>query len=146
MRKIPRRVTTVTICNLIKYSLHSDLSVLIMVPKRTTKHSSITHKAYDFGSNKYYELHSITAVFSEETVADQQLPLLTSSKRIIRIQEVINQQIGILETMTPQVFMDFRTAFCQLQLLTFSLSALRSCLACSEFRVDFDKVFLFPFS
>ena len=103
----------------------------------------ITHQAYELWFKQMlHELHSIIAVFSEETVADQQLTSIVHRlKRIIRIQEVINQQIGILETMTPQDFMDFRdylvpaSGFQSIQFKRLEiLLGLRS-----EFRVDFDK-------
>lgn len=103
----------------------------------------ITHQAYELWFKQMlHELHSIIAVFNEDTVADQQLTSIVHRlKRIIRIQEVINQQIGILETMTPQDFMDFRdylvpaSGFQSIQFKRLEiLLGLRS-----EFRVDFDK-------
>lgn len=103
----------------------------------------ITHQAYELWFKQMlHELHSIIAVFNEETVADQQLTSIVHRlKRIIKIQEVINQQISILETMTPQDFMDFRdylvpaSGFQSIQFKRLEiLLGLRS-----EFRVDFDK-------
>lgn len=103
----------------------------------------VTHQAYELWFKQMlHELTSIIAVFNEETVADQQLTSIVHRlKRINRIQEVINQQIGILETMTPQDFMDFRdylvpaSGFQSIQFKRLEiLLGLRS-----EFRVDFDK-------
>lgn len=103
----------------------------------------VTHQAYELWFKQMlHELTSIIAVFNEETVADQQLTSIVHRlKRINCIQEVINQQIGILETMTPQDFMDFRdylvpaSGFQSIQFKRLEiLLGLRS-----EFRVDFDK-------
>ena len=70
----------------------------------------ITHQTYELWFKQIlYELASILAMFSKVPINSKQLGTITSRLgRIVSIQKVINQQIGILETMMPQDFLEFR--------------------------------------
>ncbi len=70
----------------------------------------ITHQAYELWFKQIlHELYSVLALFSAIPLDEKSLHIITVRlDRIIRIQQVINQQIGIIETMTPLDFLDFR--------------------------------------
>jgi len=70
----------------------------------------ITHQAYELWFKQIlHELRSVLELFAAAPLDEQRLHIIASRlDRIIRIQQVINQQIGILETMTPLDFLDFR--------------------------------------
>ncbi len=70
----------------------------------------ITHQAYELWFKQIlHELHSILVLFSSVPLDEKKLnTMLARLERISRIQRLINQQIGILETMTPLDFLDFR--------------------------------------
>lgn len=70
----------------------------------------ITHQAYELWFKQIlYELHSVLNLFSAIPLGEKRLNSISARlQRIIRIQHVINQHIGILETMTPLDFLDFR--------------------------------------
>ncbi len=70
----------------------------------------ITHQAYELWFKQIlHELHSVLALFSSVPLDEKQLNIIvTRLERVARIQRLINQQIGILETMTPLDFLDFR--------------------------------------
>ncbi len=70
----------------------------------------ITHQTYELWFKQIlYELHSVLDLFSTNPLDEKSLHSISARlQRIIRIQQVINQQIGILETMTPLDFLDFR--------------------------------------
>jgi tryptophan 2,3-dioxygenase len=70
----------------------------------------ITHQTYELWFKQIlHELLSVLALFSSTPLDEKRLHIIAVRlDRIIRIQHVINQQIGILETMTPLDFLDFR--------------------------------------
>jgi len=70
----------------------------------------ITHQTYELWFKQIlHELLSVLELFSAIPLSEKKLHNISSRLgRIIRIQNVINQQIGILETMTPLDFLDFR--------------------------------------
>jgi tryptophan 2,3-dioxygenase len=70
----------------------------------------ITHQTYELWFKQIlYELSSILSFFSAIPLDEKRLHVIAARlDRIVRIQAVISQQIGILETMTPLDFLDFR--------------------------------------
>jgi tryptophan 2,3-dioxygenase len=70
----------------------------------------ITHQAYELWFKQIlHELRSVLELFSAIPLDERKLHIIAVRlDRIVRIQLVINQQIGILETMTPLDFLDFR--------------------------------------
>ncbi len=70
----------------------------------------ITHQAYELWFKQIlHELSSVLELFAALPLDEKQLHTISSRlRRIITIQSVINQQIGIMETMTPLDFLDFR--------------------------------------
>ena len=70
----------------------------------------ITHQTYELWFKQIlHELLSVLELFSATPLDVKRLHIIAARlDRIIRIQNVINQQIGILETMTPLDFLDFR--------------------------------------
>ncbi|MDD1612575.1 MAG: tryptophan 2,3-dioxygenase [Methylococcaceae bacterium] len=70
----------------------------------------ITHQTYELWFKQIlHELLSVLELFSAAPVDEKRLHTIAARlDRIIRIQQVINQQIGIIETMTPLDFLDFR--------------------------------------
>ncbi|WP_374087856.1 tryptophan 2,3-dioxygenase family protein [Methylomicrobium lacus] len=70
----------------------------------------ITHQTYELWFKQIlHELLSVLELFSKTPLDEKRLHIISVRlDRIIRIQAVINQQIGIIETMTPLDFLDFR--------------------------------------
>lgn len=70
----------------------------------------ITHQTYELWFKQIlHELTSILALFSSIPLHNKALnTIIERLERIVTIQRVINQQIEILETMTPLDFLDFR--------------------------------------
>lgn len=72
----------------------------------------IIHQAYELWFKQIqFELDYITSVFEKEKIDDNSEDLnLVSHRlnRIIRIYELLNQQVHILDTMTPLDFLEFR--------------------------------------
>lgn len=70
----------------------------------------ITHQTYELWFKQIlHELLSVLERFSTIPLDEKRLHIIAERlDRIIRIQNVINQQIGIIETMTPLDFLDFR--------------------------------------
>ena len=72
----------------------------------------IIHQSYELWFKQIlFELDYILKVFSKEKINDNSEDLnLVSHRmgRIIRIFELLNQQVGILDTMTPLDFLEFR--------------------------------------
>ena len=65
----------------------------------------ITHQTYELWFKQIlHELGSILELFSVIPLDEKKLSTIAARLgRIVSIQKVINQQIGILETMTPQL-------------------------------------------
>ena len=70
----------------------------------------IVHQAYELWFKQMiYELDSIISAFKQTKVEESQMDLIVSRLgRITKIQKLIEQQIDILETMSPMDFLDFR--------------------------------------
>ncbi len=70
----------------------------------------ITHQAYELWFKQIlFELHNINSILSADYLPERKLPTITrGTRRVIKIFKLINQQIDILETMTPMDFLDFR--------------------------------------
>jgi tryptophan 2,3-dioxygenase len=103
----------------------------------------VIHQAYELWFKQIlHEISSVLEVFSGDKVKDEKLTQVVHRlKRVTTIQELLNQQIGIIETMTPQDFMEFRDFLVpasgfqsvQFKMLEISLGLK------SEYRIDFDK-------
>lgn len=103
----------------------------------------IVHQVYELWFKQIlHELSSVIDVFSQGEVKDQQLTTVVHRlKRVISIQSILNDQISVMETMTPQDFLSFRDYLVpasgfqsiQFKMLEISLGLKR------EFRIDFDK-------
>lgn len=103
----------------------------------------IVHQVYELWFKQIlHELKSVMEVFAADQVHDQQLTgVVHKLKRVISIQQLLNQQIGVLETMTPQDFMSFRDYLVPasgFQSIQFKMLEIGLGLK-SEFRIDFDK-------
>lgn len=72
----------------------------------------VIHQAYELWFKQIlFELDYISAVFSKESIDDnsEDLNLVRHRfTRVIKIMELLNQQVSILDTMTPLDFLEFR--------------------------------------
>ena len=72
----------------------------------------VIHQAYELWFKQImYELNSIIDHFQEDRINDNSAALQTVSRhlnRIVEIWKLLVNQIGILDTMTPMDFLDFR--------------------------------------
>jgi tryptophan 2,3-dioxygenase len=70
----------------------------------------IVHQAYELWFKQIlHELRSVINIFNSATLDEKQYgKIIQRLDRIIKIQKVLNEQITILETMTPLDFLDFR--------------------------------------
>jgi len=70
----------------------------------------ITHQTYELWFKQIlYELDAVLAIMGQAVVPERELGhVLRYLERIVAIQKVLVEQIGILETMTPLDFLDFR--------------------------------------
>lgn len=72
----------------------------------------VIHQAYELWFKQIiHELDAVRGLFSKENVNDNagELSIATHKlKRVAKILEVLHQQIGVLETMTPMDFLEFR--------------------------------------
>ena len=103
----------------------------------------IVHQVYELWFKQIlHELSSVIDIFSQYEVRDQQLTTVVHRLgRIITIQELLNNQISVIETITPQQFLEFRDYLVpasgfqsiQFKMLEISLGLKH------EFRIDFDK-------
>lgn len=103
----------------------------------------IVHQVYELWFKQIlHELSSVIDIFSQCEVKDQQLTTVVHRLgRIITIQELLNNQISVIETMTPQQFLEFRDYLVpasgfqsiQFKMLEISLGLKH------EYRIDFDK-------
>ena len=103
----------------------------------------IVHQVYELWFKQIlHELKAVMAVFAAAEVKDEQLTgIVHKLKRIISIQQLLNQQIAVLETMTPQDFMAFRDYLVPasgFQSIQFKMLEIGLGLK-SEYRIDFDK-------
>lgn len=103
----------------------------------------IVHQVYELWFKQVlHELNAVIDTFNQPSVKDQQLTSVVHRlHRIIQIQKLMNDQIAIMETMTPQQFLAFRdylvpaSGFQSIQFkrLEISLGLKR------DYRIDFDK-------
>jgi tryptophan 2,3-dioxygenase len=103
----------------------------------------VVHQVYELWFKQIlHELSAVLAVFNSPHVKDEQLTgVVHKLKRIISIQQLLNQQIGVLETMTPQDFMSFRDYLVPasgFQSVQFKMLEILLGLK-SEYRIDFDQ-------
>ncbi len=103
----------------------------------------IVHQVYELWFKQIlHELKAVQTIFAEPVVLDQQLTgVVHKLKRVISIQQLLNQQIAVMETMTPQDFMSFRDYLVPasgFQSVQFKMLEIGLGLK-SEFRIDFDK-------
>lgn len=103
----------------------------------------VVHQVYELWFKQIlHELKAVMAVFAEAEVKDQQLTgIVHKLKRVISIQQLLNQQIAVMETMTPQDFMSFRDYLVPasgFQSVQFKMLEIGLGLK-SEYRIDFDK-------
>ncbi|MFT4926546.1 MAG: tryptophan 2,3-dioxygenase [Phenylobacterium sp.] len=103
----------------------------------------VIHQSYELWFKQIlHEIKSVLDIFSDKAVKDELLTTVVHRlDRVTQIQELLNQQIGVIETMTPQDFMAFRDFLVpasgfqsvQFKMLEISLGLK------SEYRIDFDK-------
>lgn len=103
----------------------------------------VVHQVYELWFKQVlHELKAVLGVFAADEVKDQQLTgVVHKLKRVITIQQLMNQQIGVMETMTPQDFMSFRDYLVPasgFQSVQFKMLEIGLGLK-SEYRIDFDK-------
>lgn len=72
----------------------------------------VVHQTYELWFRQIlWELESVLEIFRANDVRESQMGLACARlERVYEIQKLINQQIDVLETMTPLDFMDFRDA------------------------------------
>jgi tryptophan 2,3-dioxygenase len=72
----------------------------------------IIHQAYELWFKQIlHELNIAREIFSQNNIADNSADITNAVhrlKRIVKIQQVLLQQMDVLETMTPLDFLDFR--------------------------------------
>ncbi len=70
----------------------------------------VTHQTYELWFKQIlHELDAVLAIMGQPEVPERELgKVLRYLERIVTIQQVLVEQIGILETMTPLDFLDFR--------------------------------------
>ena len=103
----------------------------------------VVHQVYELWFKQLlHEFNAVIDTFNQAAVKEQQLTSVVHRlHRVIQIQKLMNDQIGIMETMTPQQFLSFRdylvpaSGFQSIQFkqLEISLGLKR------EYRIDFDK-------
>jgi tryptophan 2,3-dioxygenase len=103
----------------------------------------VVHQVYELWFKQVlHELKSVLAVFAATQVKDEQLTgVVHKLKRVITIQQLMNQQIGVMETMTPQDFMSFRDYLVPasgFQSVQFKMLEIGLGLK-SGYRIDYDK-------
>lgn len=103
----------------------------------------VVHQVYELWFKQIlHELSSVIDIFSQCEVKDEQLTVVVHRlDRVLAIQELLNDQIAIMETMTPQQFLEFRDYLVpasgfqsiQFKILEISLGLKH------KYRIDFDK-------
>jgi tryptophan 2,3-dioxygenase len=70
----------------------------------------IVHQAYELWFKQIlYEIRSIISMFGDDIVDDRQMgQMVARLERVHKIQQLLNAQIDVLETMTPLDFLEFR--------------------------------------
>lgn len=103
----------------------------------------IVHQVYELWFKQIlHELASIIESFEGEQVSDEALSTCVHRlNRIIKIQKILNDQISVMETMTPQEFLSFRDYLVPasgFQSIQFKMLEIKLGLK-SKYRIDFDK-------
>jgi tryptophan 2,3-dioxygenase len=70
----------------------------------------VVHQSYELWFKQViWEIDSILAIFGQDTVEEGDMGTVVARlRRINRIQDLLTEMIGVLETMTPLDFLDFR--------------------------------------
>ena len=70
----------------------------------------IVHQVYELWFKQVlHELRAIHREFSQDNLDDRALQLVAHRlRRVLTIQDLMNDQVGVIETMTPQEFLEFR--------------------------------------
>ena len=70
----------------------------------------IIHQVYELWFKQIiHELKSVKSIFSQEFIAEEALSTVSSTMhRVNKIQSLLNQQLEIIETMSPMDFLEFR--------------------------------------
>jgi tryptophan 2,3-dioxygenase len=73
----------------------------------------VTHQTYELWFKQIlHELEAVLGIMGQPVVPERELgKVLRYLERIVTIQQVLVEQIGILETMTPLDFLDFRDSW-----------------------------------
>lgn len=103
----------------------------------------IVHQVYELWFKQVlHELSSVIDVFSRGEVKDNELTIVVHRlKRVTTIQKLMNDQIAVMETMTPQDFLAFRDYLVPasgFQSIQFKMLEIGLGLK-SKYRIDFDK-------
>jgi tryptophan 2,3-dioxygenase len=103
----------------------------------------IVHQVYELWFKQIlHELSSVIDVFAQGEVKDQELTVVVHRlKRVTTIQRLMNDQIAVMETMTPQDFLSFRDYLVPasgFQSIQFKMLEISLGLK-SKYRIDFDK-------
>lgn len=103
----------------------------------------IVHQVYELWFKQIlFEVDSIIDIFAQDKVREEQLTVVVHRlKRVVRIQELMNQQVSIIETMTPQEFLAFRDYLVPasgFQSIQFKMLEMGLGLK-HQYRIDFDK-------
>lgn len=130
------------------YGDYLGLEKLLAAQKPLTKaHDEllfiITHQAYELWFKQIlHELGAVTAGFAKPKVAESQVASAVAHlSRVVEIQKLLQDQLRVLETMTPLDFLDFRDALTPasgFQSLQFRLVELTLGLS-AERRLGFEK-------
>jgi tryptophan 2,3-dioxygenase len=70
----------------------------------------VVHQAYELWFKQItWEIDSVAAIFGQDQVREQDMgTVIARLRRISKIQDLLIEQIGVMETMTPLDFLDFR--------------------------------------
>lgn len=103
----------------------------------------IVHQVYELWFKQIlHELSTVIDTFSHEQIQDRDLTVVVHRlKRIVAIQRLLNDQISIIETMTPQDFLSFRDYLVPasgFQSIQFKILEISLGLK-TQYRIDFDK-------
>lgn len=103
----------------------------------------IVHQVYELWFKQVlHELSSVIDIFSQCQVKDQELTVVVHRlKRVTTIQRLMNDQISVMETMTPQDFLSFRDYLVPasgFQSIQFKMLEIGLGLK-SKYRIDFDQ-------
>jgi tryptophan 2,3-dioxygenase len=110
----------------------------------------IVHQVYELWFKQInYEIRSVMNMFDEDMVDEKSIIMTVGRlERVIEIQKVLIEQIGIMETMTPLDFLDFRnylfpaSGFQSFQFRTLEvLLGLKKAQRLTFNQVPFDQVF-----